>query len=527
MYGQIGVVMLIGLAAKNAILIVEFAKTRFEDGQPLIEAALEGARVRLRPILMTSFAFILGCVPLWTAAGSGAASRRILGTVVITGMLAATLIAVFLIPLLLRPLRAAGAETGRPEPHHDRAGAGGKRVMTSRTSNERARSRVDGARRRDRGRRAPSGRTTSGLSRSRLMNSVAAAPGTAADARSLGDEPWIAVFEDDVLRQLVTTALAQNYDLRIAASRIEQAAAQYGITRADRFPTVTGQASAQGQQGTIVDGEALPLAGLVQLGGALSWELDFWGKFRRATEAARAEIAASEWGRRAIVTSLVSQVGSLYFELRALDFELEISERTLASREESLRLTVIRERGGVTPLVDVRQAEQLVFSRTRPDRRCSTPDRAGRKRVERAARTESRADRARPHAHGPDGSPDGAGRASVVAPRAAAGHPAGRAADGRGQRAHRRGQGRLLSPDLTDRVGRRREHVAGEPLHRRRRGRSAPAWCNRSSTPGETARRSRSPKRGARRASSSIARRFSRRSARYRTPSSATAGCAS
>ena len=98
-YGQIGVVMLIGLAAKNAILIVEFAKTRFEAGQPLIEAALEGARVRLRPILMTSFAFILGCVPLWTAAGSGAAARRILGTVVITGMLAATLIAVFLIPL--------------------------------------------------------------------------------------------------------------------------------------------------------------------------------------------------------------------------------------------------------------------------------------------------------------------------------------------------------------------------------------------------------------------------------------------
>ncbi len=98
-YGQIGVVMLIGLAAKNAILIVEFAKTRFETGQPLIEAALDGARVRLRPILMTSFAFILGCVPLWTASGSGAASRRILGTVVVTGMLAATLVAVFLIPL--------------------------------------------------------------------------------------------------------------------------------------------------------------------------------------------------------------------------------------------------------------------------------------------------------------------------------------------------------------------------------------------------------------------------------------------
>ncbi len=99
-YAQIGVIMLIGLTAKNAILIVEFAKARLEEGKDLVDAALEGARLRLRPILMTSFAFILGCVPLWIANGSGAASRRILGTVVITGMLAATLIAIFIIPLL-------------------------------------------------------------------------------------------------------------------------------------------------------------------------------------------------------------------------------------------------------------------------------------------------------------------------------------------------------------------------------------------------------------------------------------------
>jgi len=99
-YAQIGVIMLIGLAAKNAILIVEFAKARLEEGRELVDAALEGARLRLRPILMTSFAFILGCVPLWIADGSGAASRRILGTVVVTGMLAATLLAIFIIPLL-------------------------------------------------------------------------------------------------------------------------------------------------------------------------------------------------------------------------------------------------------------------------------------------------------------------------------------------------------------------------------------------------------------------------------------------
>jgi HAE1 family hydrophobic/amphiphilic exporter-1 len=99
-FAQIGLIMLIGLSAKNAILIVEFARDELEKGRPLVEAALEGAKLRLRPILMTSFAFIMGCVPLWVAEGSGAVSRRILGTVVVVGMLAATLLGVFLIPVL-------------------------------------------------------------------------------------------------------------------------------------------------------------------------------------------------------------------------------------------------------------------------------------------------------------------------------------------------------------------------------------------------------------------------------------------
>jgi HAE1 family hydrophobic/amphiphilic exporter-1 len=98
-YSQIGLIVLVGLSAKNAILVVEFARTEAEKGRDLVDAALEGASRRLRPILMTSFAFILGCVPLWIASGSGAAGRRILGTVVIVGMLAATSIAIFLIPV--------------------------------------------------------------------------------------------------------------------------------------------------------------------------------------------------------------------------------------------------------------------------------------------------------------------------------------------------------------------------------------------------------------------------------------------
>jgi HAE1 family hydrophobic/amphiphilic exporter-1 len=99
-YAQIGLVMLIGLAAKNAILIVEFAKASHEQGKPLVDAALEGAKLRLRPILMTSLAFILGCIPLWIASGSGAVSRQVMGTAVIGGMTAASGIAIFIIPAL-------------------------------------------------------------------------------------------------------------------------------------------------------------------------------------------------------------------------------------------------------------------------------------------------------------------------------------------------------------------------------------------------------------------------------------------
>jgi HAE1 family hydrophobic/amphiphilic exporter-1 len=114
-YAQIGLVMLIGLSAKNAILIVEFAKDEYENGKPLVDAALEGARLRLRPILMTSFAFILGTVPLWTATGAGSVARQIMGTTVIGGMLAASLLGVFFIPVVFYVVEKwSGAVRGTP-----------------------------------------------------------------------------------------------------------------------------------------------------------------------------------------------------------------------------------------------------------------------------------------------------------------------------------------------------------------------------------------------------------------------------
>jgi HAE1 family hydrophobic/amphiphilic exporter-1 len=114
-YAQIGLVMLIGLAAKNAILIVEFAKMEYEKGRPLVEATLEGAKLRLRPILMTSFAFILGCVPLAIASGAGSISRQVMGSTVIGGMLVATAIGVFLIPVTFYVMERFAIRFGKHE----------------------------------------------------------------------------------------------------------------------------------------------------------------------------------------------------------------------------------------------------------------------------------------------------------------------------------------------------------------------------------------------------------------------------
>ena len=178
----------------------------------------------------------------------------------------------------------------------------------------------------------------------------------------LGEEKWWDIFQDEQLRTLIRTALKQNYDLRIAASRVLEAQAQLGITRADQFPTLSGGgaiADVRSSQSKLVP-ELETSTG--QMNVSAAWALDFWGQFRRATEAARANLLASEWARQEVVSTLVANVASAYFQLRALDLQLEISRRTLDSRRESMRLTQVLANGGATSLLDVRQAEQLVFT---------------------------------------------------------------------------------------------------------------------------------------------------------------------
>ena len=186
-----------------------------------------------------------------------------------------------------------------------------------------------------------------------------AGPQTAA---SLGDEKWWTVFQDEQLQTLIREALAQNYDVRIAVARVLQAQAALGITRSNQFPTISGGAAANNVR--YPQTKLIPAyeTSANQLNLSLFWELDFWGKFRRATEAARANLLATEWAQKAVISTLVSNVASAYFQLRELDLEMEISQRTLSSRKESLRLVEVREKGGTTSMIDVRQSEQLVYA---------------------------------------------------------------------------------------------------------------------------------------------------------------------
>jgi multidrug efflux system outer membrane protein len=177
---------------------------------------------------------------------------------------------------------------------------------------------------------------------------------------SFGEEKWEAVFPDQVLQNLIRTALKQNYDIRIAATRVLQAQQQVTVARSNQFPTVNGNAGFVTERSPAIGPIPAYSIYLETLEGTISWDLDFWGKYRRATEAARATLLSTEWARRQVMATVVANVASDYFTLRALDLQLEISKRTLASDQESLRITQTLEQGGGTSMVDVLQAQQLV-----------------------------------------------------------------------------------------------------------------------------------------------------------------------
>ena len=193
-------------------------------------------------------------------------------------------------------------------------------------------------------------------------------PSLTPEATSLADEKWFEVFRDPQLQDLIRVSLVQNYDLRDAVVRVDEARANLGITRSNQYPQVSASGEIQFTR-LSRDGQfPLPASFVANQNrnwgqaalNLLSFQLDLWGQLRRATEAARANLLGADWNRKIVITTVVSQVAADYFQLQELDSELDISQRTLETRREYLKLTEERQVHGIATLLDVRQAEQLV-----------------------------------------------------------------------------------------------------------------------------------------------------------------------
>ncbi|TAN23088.1 MAG: efflux transporter outer membrane subunit [Acidobacteria bacterium] len=189
---------------------------------------------------------------------------------------------------------------------------------------------------------------------------AAAATATPQAAASLGNEKWFTLFQDPVLQRLLRTAVANNYDVRIAAARVLAAQQQAGITRAGEFPFAAVDAGVTALRNPKTS-KALPSYStrFGRLNLDVLWNLDFWGKYRRATEAARDQWFATRWGQRAVVSSVVAQVAVAYFQLRELDAALAIAQKTIAARQDSLHLIQVLDHYGSASDLDVAQAQEL------------------------------------------------------------------------------------------------------------------------------------------------------------------------
>lgn len=197
-----------------------------------------------------------------------------------------------------------------------------------------------------------------------------AAAAQASDQTSLAETPWKSLFNDPEITELVQTALDKNFDVLMAAERIEQARAQFGIARSQLFPAVGAGAKFTSQRSSSVGSNLMVKPGTdldvsyTDVGGQFSWEIDLWGKLRRQRESARAQYIAAEDARYGIQASLVAATTNAYLALRELDLELEITEKTRKIAEDGLRLTQIRRANGLATGLDVRQAETLLYTAT-------------------------------------------------------------------------------------------------------------------------------------------------------------------
>jgi multidrug efflux pump len=350
-FTQIGLIVLVGLACKNAILIVEFAKEKQAEGMSPVDAAIEACHLRLRPILMTSIAFIAGVFPLVVAHGAGSEMRQAMGVAVFSGMIGVTVFGLFLTPVFYVALMKLGhKKSPLPSPHALGAAAGVAALAFLLIAPSAFASKLEVG---------PDYKTPTNA----MPDSYKSADlGQWKEGSPLDTVPkgsWWEVFNDAGLNDLEAQALGANQNLRAAVARVDQARATARVARADLMPSLYFAPSYNRQRyspneqpsfGTLTANTwSTPLD--------LSYEIDLWGHVRRGFESARADAQSSLAAYFNVLLTLQADVAQNYFALRALDAEIDIVNRTVDLRKDQVRLVRSRFEGGIGNELDTAQAE--------------------------------------------------------------------------------------------------------------------------------------------------------------------------
>lgn len=353
-YAQVALVMLIGLLGKNAILIIEFAILKQKEGISRLQAAIDGAVARLRPILMTSFAFIAGLIPLAMASGAGALGNRSIGTAAVGGMVIGTIVGVIVIPGLYVLFTSGGGKRKKKTvPTKITVLLLGSTLLFSACS------------------------ITQDVSH-HTHREIPESFDRDLDSLSIGSQSWRDFFTDPYLIDLIDTALANNPDMRQAIHRIDIAHANLRLRRGAMLPGVDAVAEAGLRKYGFYTADGIgnydtnfsenlsedqklpdPLPDYF-IGVRTSWEIDLWGKLRNQKEAAHQRFLASYEGRKLVQTSLVAEIATAYYELVALDNELQILRKNISLQEQALAVIHIQKIAGRETELGVQQFNAIL-----------------------------------------------------------------------------------------------------------------------------------------------------------------------
>ncbi|PYJ98352.1 MAG: hydrophobe/amphiphile efflux-1 family RND transporter [Verrucomicrobia bacterium] len=357
-FTQIGLIVLVGLACKNAILIVEFAKHKQDEGKSPVEAAIEASRLRLRPILMTSIAFIAGVFPLVKSHGAGAEMRQAMGVAVFAGMIGVTLFGLFLTPVFYVTLMKLGWKK-KPAPGPELRGTAlGSAGATAGVAAAALLFTVVSAR---------AGLLTVGPDYRQPTNSVpanykAVELGAWKEGRPLDNVPkgnWWEIFGDAGLNEQEAQAVRANQELKAAVARVDQARATARVARSEMLPSLNLDPGFNRQRYSPnqVPGFGGLTANTFRAPLDLSYEVDLWGRVRRSFQSARADAQAALAAFYNVLLTLQADVAQNYFALRALDAEIATVTGTVDLRKEQVRLVRSRFEGGIGSELDVARAE--------------------------------------------------------------------------------------------------------------------------------------------------------------------------